>query len=190
MLARLVLPMFMWVNTPALADEKIEQVAKQAGELCRQMVSLVKDKNRAYGYCVAEMMRPYVRGSGCITYVATVVDSDPGYYCDANGIISYEPVEPTPAVPTTKEQLFEAGHKVGEKHSIRYAARLVRACAGNNQNNRQGALACLEKGKEKFAEVLTLCMKDRGDRDYGMTDALVRALDRCLEYKLNVAARP
>jgi len=205
MLAGLALPVFAWMNAPALAGEKarapavaglleqIEEVKRleyftglleQASEPCRRMTRAVKDNN-AYGYCMAEMMRPYARGSNCIAFVAEMVHRDPGYYCDNNGMISYESLETTdPAVSMTKEQLFEAATKTAEKYTNRYTVKFIAACTANNQN-KQDVVACLEKYKEKLGEVLDLClnMKIKG----GSSGVL--AFGRCVEYKLNFAGR-
>jgi hypothetical protein len=157
----------VWGNTPTLAGEKprgltnaersaVTLLFEKAGETCRKIAVQAKAID-LFNYCLAEVLRPYVRGQCCIGFVAHIMVEDPGFKCDSKGLMYYEALV---AAPTTEENFYAAIPKVFyaaiPKVLAKYTFKDIVSCALNNGKNNE-LLACLTKGEKRMREIFNIC---------------------------------
>jgi hypothetical protein len=173
----------VWVDTSALAAEKpgpqqdasdMTTFTDKVGEICG-LIAVKAKEIKVFDYCVVEMLRPYVQGPSCIAFVAGA--RDPGYHCDAEGMMYYEaPTEPLGTAPMTKEEKGDAFSKLLSKHTNKAIA----TCLLKNENNADVA-SCLAREKKRFGEIFRICTDTKFNVD--TDELLLRAVDQCIENK-------
>lgn len=159
-----------WAAATAQSDPiDVTSFVNTISATCAHIAEKAKNID-VYDYCVAEMLRPVLKGSNCKAFVSG--DSAPGYHCDAKGMLYYEP----PAPMTTNQISAEFG-----KIMSKYTRNSIAACITANDNN-EAIAACLTKEKKRLTEIFTACGEAKvNTNNDGM---LLFGLDHCIQDKL------
>jgi hypothetical protein len=169
----------MPANVSAQTDSPaLNEYVHKAMETCGNIATKAKDI-KVLDYCIAEVMRPLIRGKSCIAFVAT--NRDPGYHCE-KGLLYYDPPQVASTKPMTKEELTKAFCGVVSK----YTRKGIAACLLNSDDNDQ-VVTCLESGKKRLKEVIDKCSNIEFEVNAGAP--LIKAVDHCIEYGLKLGEK-
>ena len=167
---------FTSANVSAQTDSTpLNEFVRKAAEMCGNIAHKAQDI-KVMDYCIAEVMRPIMRGKSCIAFVAG--NRDPGYHCE-KGLLYYDPPQVASTKPMTKEELTKAFGDVVSK----YTRKGIAACLLNSDDNDQ-VVTCLESGKKRLKEVIEKCSETEFQVSAGAQ--LLKAVDHCIEYGLKL----
>jgi hypothetical protein len=160
-------------DRPSSAFGAFQALAQNVGEVCGRIAKQANDI-KVYDYCAVEMLRPYIKGSACHSFIKSI--DDPGYRCDTQGLLYYKPVDAAAARVMTKQEMGDAFSEVLGRHTRRSIANCLLAGQSNDE-----AAACLAREKVRVGTVFRICADTKFQAENA---ALIRAVDQCIETRL------